>query len=289
MFAHTGVPPATIVTDGAWSRGQEPAASRYIAGLGRLQQYDSMRAWLSTHTHSTFYNAPSPWQLTQAFNDIRALQGEIALVANDATLCAGTNYYAVRNEITAGAIAAQLSVVWSDAGYRYTAGRPAGQAINVTLIDPMGNICPVRPAFAASGYAMFRLVRPLPGVWHVLVQFDVATPVWTTVAGMEFGSQVRLDVDAPRLLRTGNLLKARVCVTDEGAPVAGLRVRAHLTRPDTSITCSTLAAAAGGAYTFTCTDTFDVGAYDVVLQVDGVNPATGRSFTRNKRFSTLVL
>lgn len=289
MFVLTGVPPATMVTDGVWRDGQEPAASRYIAGVGHLQQCDNLHAWLSTNTGSMFYHVPHPWQLPQVFNDIRALPGKIGLVANDATLCAGADYYTVRNQITAGAIAAQISVVWSDPACHYTGGRPAGRAVNVTLIDPLGNISQVRPALAAPGCAIFRLTHPAPGMWQVLVQFDLGAPVWTTVSGMEFGSQVRLDVDAPRLLRTGNLLKARVCLLDRGTPIAGLRVRARLVRPAAPVTCSTLPAADNGVYTYTCADTFDAGAYDIVLHVDGTNPATGRSFTRNKRFSTLVL
>lgn len=289
MLQETGVPPATMVTDGAWAQGEAPSAPRYVAGVGHMQQYDNLHAWLSTNTHSTFYHAPNPWQLAQVFNDIRALPGEIGLVANDATACAGADYYTVRNQVTAGASVAQISVVWSDPACRYTCGRPVGKAINVTLIDPDGNISPVQPALAAPGYAIFLLVRPQPGIWQALVQFDLETPVWTTVGGMEFGSEIRIEVEAPRVLRTGNLLKARVRVLDGGTPVEGLRVRAQLARPAAGWTFSTLPAADNGVYTYTCADTFHAGAYDVVFHIDGANPASGRSFTRNKRFSTLVL
>ena len=112
MLVDTGMPPATMVTDGAWRRGQAPAAARFIAGVGHLQQYDSIHAWLSTNPHSMFYHAPHPWQLAQVYNDIRALPDDVGLVANDVTLCTGADYYTVRNEITNGAVAAQISVVW---------------------------------------------------------------------------------------------------------------------------------------------------------------------------------
>jgi hypothetical protein len=242
MAGATGAHRAFVMlTDGLWNEGGDPAAILgatppiYIAGLGPFLKEAYFQAMLGKNSQSKYHHAPNAYQMMQIFNAIRAESAVTGLVANNLTSCQGSDYYMVSNQISADTDAAQFSVVWSDASYHYTSGNPGGKAINVILIDPNGNVSPVQPDIADPGYAIFNLVRPMPGTWQALIQYSVPAAIWGTMGGLEFDTQVHLHVDAPQLVRAGEALQARVQVLDEGQPVENLRIRAHVTRPTISI------------------------------------------------------
>lgn len=333
-----------ILSDGMSNVGPDPTTVLgatppiFVAGLGPYVQQSYFQPLLNKNANSRYYNAPNAYQMMQIFNDIRATPPDVAATSNALASYSGADYQLVSNQVAAGTDEAQMSVVWSDPNYHYTSGNPSGYAVNVVLIDPNGNTTSLQPVIADPGYAIFNLTNPQPGNWQALVQYSVASQVWGTAAGFEFDTAVGLYVDAPSTLAAGQPLVARAQVLDEGKPVEGLTIRAHLVRPAISV-ANALARHAealrsvipdaglladgldenlakfetyrrqrapqedvlprtpafvkltpddAGGYLLSFVDTQEAGAYDVVLNVDGTNPVTGRSFTRTRRFSTLV-
>lgn len=332
-----------ILSDGAWTVGPDPTPILgatppiFVAGLGSYVNQGYFQAMLNKNANSRYYNAPNAYQMMTIFNDIRASPPDVAAASNALASYSGADYQLVPNVIAADTDEVQISVVWSDPNYYYTAGNPSGYAINVVLIDPTGHPSPVQPVVTDPGYAIFNLNTPQPGTWQTLVQYSVGSPVWGTAAGFEFNTQVTLNLEAPATLKAGEPLLAQVRVLDEGEPVEGLSIRAHVTRPAISVANALVRHAqalkavipdpdllheghdeaiaklrtherhrpegqilsqipsmralnpeADGSYSLTFPDTVEAGNYNVVLHVDGSNPKTGRSFSRTRRFSTLV-
>ncbi|WAC61377.1 vWA domain-containing protein [Brevundimonas sp. SL130] len=333
-----------LLSDGYWTTGPDPTPILgatppiFVAGLGQYVQQSYFQAMLAKNTASKYYNAPNAYQMMTIFNDIRATPPDVAAASNALTSYSGADYQLVPNQIAADTEEVQISVVWSDPSYYYTAGNPAGYAINIVLIDPNGATSPLQPVIADPGYAIFNLANPQPGVWQTLVQYSVGSPVWGTSAGFEFDTQVNLHFDAPATLTAGAPLVARAQVLDEGQPVEGLVIRASIDRPAVSVANALvrhaealkavipdpdllgegrdemiaklqthqrrqtgapilsqipsvhwMTAAPDGSYGLVFPHTAEAGSYNVVLHVDGSNPRTGRSFSRTRRFSTLVV
>ncbi|MFL6675322.1 MAG: vWA domain-containing protein [Massilia sp.] len=231
-----------LLSDGISNRGPDPTSQLgttpplYVAGLGAHVAQSYFQAMIDKNSASRYYNQPNAYQMAQVFNTIRAAStSDIGLTSNNTLSYTGADYVLQPNVIAGDSDEVQINAVWSDPNYYYTSGDPSGYAINVVLIDPNGATSPARPVVTDAGYVIFNLNNPQPGRWQTLIQYSVPTQIWGTSAGFEFDTQVNLQVDAPKFLKAGDTLRATAIVLDEGKPVEGLTVRAHINRPSISV------------------------------------------------------
>jgi hypothetical protein len=342
--ATTDVKAFVILSDGMWNKGPNPSTILgnnppiFVAGLGPYLQKEMFDPLLAKNPKSKFYWQPNAYQMMLVFDEIRSLPTDVGLMSNALSSYQGADYVIIPSVVSADSEVAQFAVVWSDSRFHYTSDTPNGYNVNVALIDPSGKTLATQPSIAEPGYCIFNLPSVQPGTWRTLVQYSVPQPAWGTHAGFQFNTVANLEVVAPNVCKVGNPLRFTARLLDEGKPVEGLTIHAHVTRPSISLggaiskykrelekiqpnpkllekgateAIAKLAALrvahlakgdilapvlqhavmrpkANGVYEGCITETKEAGPYGIEITVTGTNPATKRSFSRNKRFAVLV-
>lgn len=209
-----------LLSDGASNTGESPASVLqaeppiYIAGLGPQMQENNFKDMLAKNPKSKFYNSPDAYMMMQIFNQIIADSTGSALALNNLVSYQGTNYSLLDFTIAGRGNCSSVCVVWSDKKYRYTNGYPDQKSINIVLIDPKGVRIAAEPVISEDGYCIFELRNVRPGVWHVLAQYAVDSPLWATVGVIEFASPVGVEVSGSQFAVLGESVPYKLEVSN---------------------------------------------------------------------------
>jgi len=226
-YHNQGVDPLPVL-------GSEPPI--YIAGLHIIttSYFDKL---IAKNPKSKFYNSPNVVDMMQMFNQILADSSQANLALNNRVNYAiGSDYIMEPINISQEDNEAQISVVWSDKKYRYTSGDPSGNNINVILIDPNGKTYSKPPEIDdKEGYCIYNIHDVQPGEWNLLIQYSLAEHVSGTSGGIEFCSNMKIDLDIPTLINSGEKIGLKVNALYDNNQIEGLNIKARLSKPQVCV------------------------------------------------------
>lgn len=218
---NTGTPPAEILKN-------EPPV--YIAGLGPYMKESYFKAMLDKNKKSKFYSSPNAFTMMQIFNQILADSSASVLQLNHLETCYGSNYSIREFTVPGQGNGSLISVVWSDAKYRYTPDFPEKYRINLVLISPDGQQTSIRPKISEAGFCIYDLRNVRPGKWKILSQYTVSEPVSATVGVIETGLPAVVEVKGAQLAKVGECVPYLLTVSDSSG-LRALTVDAVCSRP----------------------------------------------------------
>lgn len=249
LLGASGVTPkaAVLLTDGQQNCGTDPSQVPptfpvYTCGMGSAVSVSQLQA-IANRTNGVYYAVAYPINMMQIYNQIRSSQPRIQSVVNHlAALNSSQQSLLLPASIAASSDLQQVGVVWSDPSYVYANNpQPTGNQIYLALYQPNGQPVSGPPARVGSGYAIFDVPSPTPGMWNVYIQYAGSTnPLYFTAGVFEFTptgqSEVRLSIDTPALVKAGSPLpiNARL-VSENGDSIAISSATAEVASPAISI------------------------------------------------------
>lgn len=193
-----------LLSDGYWNCGNNPLQNLppyaiYSCAMGPYSDQQLMQQ-IAANTGGQYYFAPTPFQMTLIFNQIRGELSPAALVAlnEQQPLAAGTQL-AVTADIGPSTDGLQFSFVWNDPSLLYTKDTPQPGQIQVALWVPeTGAQWPAEPDVIGPGYVIWNIPSTTPGQWQISAQYAAGATtkeVMTTAGALEFGSDTTLQVE----------------------------------------------------------------------------------------------
>jgi len=227
-----------MLSDGEWNAGGNPAPSLsasypiYVCGLGQYINRSMVSSMLTKNAASEYVPSPFAWEMMKVFNTIRGLAADAAVVNNNLSKYAGTDYSLMPMTITPSTDECQFTVVFSSTQYSYTSSPvPDASHISIRLIDPSGAMTSLQPVIAEPGYAIFNLQAPQPGTWRVLSQYAVGNPIYSTAAGFEFNTITKLSLDVQPVAAPGESVEIKAHLVEGDAPIENAKVWARVGAP----------------------------------------------------------
>lgn len=196
----TDIQAYVLLSDGCHNYGQNPTdilgaePPVYIAGLGPHMQESLFTGMLRKNVRSKFYNSPNVVDMMMVFNQILADSSQSILTLNELDAFSGTNYCVHEFTVPGEGNNTMLNFVWSDKNYHYTSGYPDKKKINLVLIDPKGKSTSIMPVIVDDGFCIYDLRNVRPGVWKILSQYAVETPISATIGVIQTGASYSINL-----------------------------------------------------------------------------------------------
>jgi hypothetical protein len=234
---------AVLVSDGEANFGLLPPTAAananirlFTIGLGQISSNGQTQlANLATATGGKYYYAPKGVQLALVYYDIVGAANISAVVANNAQAPGPLAIQTFTVPVSTSLPAMAFAVCWEDPACQFSPNTPVGNQVNVSLQDPSGNVYSA-PTDIGTGYCTFEIPNPPPGIW-TFATWCGQTNAFAGQAGLfERNASIQLDLAATRnLIGDGGELEVAASVTDGGAPLTGVSVRARLRSPAMSV------------------------------------------------------
>jgi hypothetical protein len=228
-----------LLSDGYWNCGSDPLQNLpgypiYSCAMGPDSDQNLMYQ-IAYKTGGTYYFAPTAFQMTLIFNQIRGELSPAALVAlNQQQPLAPGEQLSVPADIGPSDDGLQFSFVWNDPTLIYTPDTPQAGQIQVGLWVPeTGTRWGAEPDVIGLGYVLWNIPSTTAGRWQISAQFPASPSmqpaVMTTAGALEFGSDTVLEVE-PR--QTGDGVGLSVRLVSGGQPVSDQQVTVEVVRAE---------------------------------------------------------
>lgn len=228
-----------LLSDGYWNCGSDPLQNLpgypiYSCAMGPDSDQNLMYQ-IAYRTGGKYYFAPTAFQMTLIFNQIRGELSPGTLVAlNQQQPLAPGAQLSVPADIGPSSDGLQFSFVWNDPSLIYTPDTPQPGQIQVGLWVPdTGTRWGAEPDVIGLGYVIWNIPSTSPGRWQISAQFaagaSMLPDVTTTAGALEFGSDTVLEVE-PR--QAGDGVDLSVRLVSGGQPVTDQRVTVEVVRAE---------------------------------------------------------
>lgn len=207
----------------------------YVAGLGPILRKEYFDKLLSKNPNSQYFHSPIGPEMEEIFNQIRGLTPNTNMMANQSDKYVGSGYTLVKAMVNTDSENVQFSIAWADKQFKYTSGYPKGYNINVVLIEPGGHKSNIRPTIVGEGYCIFNLQKARPGEWSIVVQYSLENATLGITGAFQFGTSVKMNIDAPKVLSIGQPLNYKLDLLDGNNPIEGVTVDARIIQPIISV------------------------------------------------------
>jgi hypothetical protein len=249
LLGGSGVAPraAVLLTDGQQNCGIDPinvpaTYPVYPCGMGDYVSVSQLQT-IASRTNGVYYAIPRPINMMQIYNQIRSIQPRIQSVLNHQFAVSSSQpTLLLPASIAASSDLQQVGVVWDNTSYVYANNpQPTGNQVYAALYQPNGQLLPGPPARIGSGYVIFDVPSPTPGIWSVYFQYSGTLGGLNVTAGVfEFTpasqSEVRLEIDAPAVMNAGSPLAIKAQLLHEnGDPVPITSATAEVASPGLSV------------------------------------------------------
>jgi Ca-activated chloride channel homolog len=237
MLTNAANPKAIVMlSDGDWNRGTDPRLNLpsmkvFTIALGNNGQVATMQA-IASGTGGTFHLAPTPFDLSDIYNEIIGQTQIATVVANQKRNVNQNSFWLLPATVAQGAAEVTFSVTWTNWTITYTSGTPVGNQVNVTLQNPSGGTVAATPTAIGNGFVVFKLQNPQAGTWQAAIWSSAGGTLGT--AGGVFDPQLgmQMHVEAPMNARVGRPVALKVQVREaDGSVVPNAHISASVEMP----------------------------------------------------------
>ncbi|MFC7615592.1 S8 family serine peptidase [Actinokineospora soli] len=208
--------------------GALPAEVRvHACAMGPASDQALLQALAST-TSGRYYFMPTIDDLFEIYNFVRGTATSDGIIVNDTTTASASR---VAGFVESLAERATFTCAWRNTALRFTTREPKRGQITVRLRDPRGKLLRPDTSFVrttvGTGYVVFDLPDPAPGLWHVEVETSRDSHTRYTVGGF-VDSPIRVRTKISDRIRPGDPISLSA---DADKPVTRLSGTAIVTAP----------------------------------------------------------
>jgi hypothetical protein len=214
-----------LLSDGYQNFGTNPLTVLpnypiYSCAMGPYSDQNLMEQ-IGIRTGGAYYYAPSVFDMTLIFNQIRGEQPQTAVVTNDQKQVQAATDFPI--PISGGKNGVQFMVVWN--------GSPDPPTLALT--QPDGTLWPQPPDVKDVGYAIWNLYEPaMHGTWRVTVTAPPLSGALTvTTSGYEFGDEGDIKLQLSHTPEGEGTFHLAAQLLHDGIPLAEQSITAEVIRP----------------------------------------------------------